>query len=266
MTDFLLSSQLVQADHPQAWVVMLHGILGQKRNLFSFARQFVKAFPNLGVVLVDLRSHGLSPDLPGPQTLTNCAHDIKELLDFLGLPIRSVVGHSFGAGVASTFADEFGTPQSLWLLDAIPNFDSEESDVYRVLAALSKSLPTLSKEEFSKSLAAAGLSSFLISWLLMNLQEKEGAFIFKPDPTYAAEMLNDLRNKFTFQLLERISSKSKVFMVKAERNLGWQRVQTELEPLLKSGSVKTFDLQNAGHFVHIDNPQGILEMMREDLA
>lgn len=271
MTDPLLSSQLVQADHPhertpQAWVVMLHGILGQKRNLFSFARQFVKTFSHLGVILVDLPSHGQSPDLPGPQTLANCAQDVSTLLHSLNLPIRSMVGHSFGAGVGCVFAEQFDTLQSLWILDAIPSFDREDSEVYRVLSALSSCLPTNSKERFSQCLSSAGLSSFLISWLSMNLHEKDGALIFKPNPSRATEMLNDLKINFTFQLLERLGPKAKVFMVKAERNLGWQRVQTELAALVTSGLVKTFELQNAGHFVHIDNPQGILEMMREDFA
>jgi len=48
--------------------------------------------------------------------------------------------------------------------------------------------------------------------------------------------------------------------------LGWQRAEAELTALIRSGLVKIFDLQNAGHFVHIDNPQGILKMMREDFA
>ena len=268
MTDDLLSSQLVKAAEtdPREWVVMLHGILGQKRNLFGFARQFVQTFPRLGVVLVDLRSHGLSPDLPGPQTLANCAQDLKNLLNSLNLPVRSVVGHSFGAGVACAFADQFHELQSLWLLDAIPSAMGEDSDVYRVLAALSACLPASSKEEFSRCLTASGLSSFLVSWLLMNLYEKDNKFVFKPNPIYAAEMLGDLRNNFNFQLLGRIGLKTNLFVIKAVRNLGWQRAEAELTALIRSGLVKIFDLQNAGHFVHIDNPQGILKMMREDFA
>ena len=47
--------------------VLIHGILGSRRNLLSFANRLARAFPSWQFVLVDLRCHGQTASMPDPR-------------------------------------------------------------------------------------------------------------------------------------------------------------------------------------------------------
>ena len=48
-------------DNKRNTCVMIHGMLGQGKNLRTFSRRIVKQYPFFDVLLVDLRGHGKSP-------------------------------------------------------------------------------------------------------------------------------------------------------------------------------------------------------------
>src|SRR5690606_3974496 len=88
---------------------VLHGFFGQGRNWSSFARRLVELRPDWVVVLVDLRLHGDSLDLPGPHTLAAAAEDLVGLHEAAaagagnasdppeaGSARPALLGHSFG--------------------------------------------------------------------------------------------------------------------------------------------------------------------------
>src|SRR5690606_11379756 len=83
---------------PERYIVFLHGILGQGNNWRGIARQLVKARPAWGALLVDLRAHGDSRQLPPPDSLAAAADDVARLARTL--PVSAVLGHSFGGKVA----------------------------------------------------------------------------------------------------------------------------------------------------------------------
>jgi pimeloyl-ACP methyl ester carboxylesterase len=56
------------------------------------------------VIIPDLPGMGLSDTAAGPHRLTSAAADIGALLDVLGAPQVSVVGHDWGGAVAATLA------------------------------------------------------------------------------------------------------------------------------------------------------------------
>lgn len=253
----LLSYEWVHPREPSdKCVVMLHGILGQKRNLFGFARRFVQRFERYAVLLCDLRNHGQSQGFQAPHTLQACAADLDRLLSTLAVEPRAVIGHSFGAGVSLAYAAHFGHPQSLWLLDALPgNQDLKETRA--VLAALEGCPLPASKSEFEACLTGQGISEGIARWLAMNLREDTGRLRFCPDPKIAREMLADFKQSYTPAALEAQSSKGPIYMVKAEKSREWP-------PLM--GRFHFFTLPNSGHWVHVDNPEGLLEMMAVDFA
>ena len=93
-----LNHSLLRAEGatPDRAVLVLHGILGTGNNLRPVAQAFQAADPRYLPVLVDLRQHGRSQGFSAPHTLEACAADLVALEQTLPLPVRAVIGHSFG--------------------------------------------------------------------------------------------------------------------------------------------------------------------------
>jgi pimeloyl-ACP methyl ester carboxylesterase len=92
------------AGHGQP-VVLLHGLASQRR----FWNLVVPHLAGLPVLAVDQRGHGDSarpPDGPAGYAFRGLAADLATGLDALGWSRVVLVGHSWGAAVAATFAAE----------------------------------------------------------------------------------------------------------------------------------------------------------------
>lgn len=270
----LLAHEWVEAPHQgtRESVVMLHGILGRRRNLLGFARAFVKTFPHLRVLLVDHRNHGESQGFHAPHTLAACAKDLHLLIEHLDIKPLSVIGHSFGAGVAFTYARDFGGSKSIWLLDAVPSLGQGQTrklgiDLELIFKTLPSASPAPSKLDFAEAMRASGLPEAIVLWLSMNLWPDGQNLVFRPDADSAREMLEDFQRNYLLNEFKDLSETTQIFLVKAERNLEWKgQVAEPLKELVTLGNIREFILPNAGHFVHIDNPHGILDMMEVDFA
>src|SRR5262245_5170080 len=93
-------------------IAFLHGILGRGINLRMTARRFIEVRPDWSAWLIDLRGHGRSTkSAPGP-SLEAAARDIVNLAARAELPLRAIVGHSFG-GKVGLEAARLGMLQSL---------------------------------------------------------------------------------------------------------------------------------------------------------
>lgn len=83
-------------------IVMLHGFLG---NLAVWHLNMVPVLRNdFRITTYDLRGHGYSQVTPTGYTSENMAHDLKALLEHLGIERPMLVGHSFGADICLYFA------------------------------------------------------------------------------------------------------------------------------------------------------------------
>ena len=80
------SHEKPEGPHP-ATCVLIHGILGSRRNLLSFAKRLAVKFPSWQFVLVDLRCHGQTASLqvppPGDNDVTSAARDVLATLNKL---------------------------------------------------------------------------------------------------------------------------------------------------------------------------------------
>ena len=78
-------------------VVILHGLLGSKRNWFRIG----KSLADLGfhVWLIDLRNHGES-EWSDKHTYFDLAEDVKKLLEEQGIVNCFLIGHSMGGKTA----------------------------------------------------------------------------------------------------------------------------------------------------------------------
>ena len=94
----LASHRVRYVDHGRGpTVVLVHGLMG---SLHDWDPQIADLSAQFRVIAVDLPGHGESDKIPGDYSLSAHAATIRDLLVALGVDSASMVGHSFGGGVA----------------------------------------------------------------------------------------------------------------------------------------------------------------------
>ncbi|XP_008243519.1 PREDICTED: protein ABHD11-like isoform X2 [Prunus mume] len=230
--------------HSTAFV--LHGLLGSARTWRSFSRTLLSNLSSPSgwrMVLVDLRNHGRSAEIEGlnpPHDLVNAAHDLAHLIQTRGWAWPDVVlGHSFGGKVALQFAqscvlghygDSAKVPKQLWVLDSLPgevNPENRNKEVERVLHTL-QSLPS---------------------------------------------SVPSRKEKSYWPLLEHPPKDMEIAVVRGENSDRWDVEDIEqLESLANregdgsEGKVSVHVLPESGHWVHVDNPKGLLEIVAPKIS
>ena len=116
-------------------VVILHGLLGSKRNWFGIG----KSLADLGfhVWLVDLRNHGES-DWSDKHTYFDLAEDVKNLLEEHGITRSFLIGHSMGGKTAMVLDKLYqGFIAKLVVVDIAPvNYPPNFESYLKVLSSL----------------------------------------------------------------------------------------------------------------------------------
>ncbi|HEY4222730.1 MAG TPA: alpha/beta hydrolase [Myxococcota bacterium] len=257
--------------------IFLHGVLGSRNNWKSFAQKFAGAHPAWRAVIADLRNHGDSHGFPPPHTVAACADDVRELAGSLG-GVDVVIGHSYGGKVALSLLD---APQlrAVWSLDAPPGprtfADDRNSggEIERVLAAVrAVALPIASRRALVHDLKARGLAEPLTLWMTTNLRPLQAS-----DPEagltwrFALDAVDEMVRSFgaldLWPALERRHAASpRVILVQAERGARYTSADVARAQALTSSSVAFRVLHDAGHWLHTDNPAGLLALIDAELS
>lgn len=265
--------------------VLLHGILGGRKNWGSFARRLAQEFPMWQFLLVDLRCHGDSTSIKkrAPHTVSSAARDVLHLVGQLRLTPRVLVGHSFGGKVALSMADQAAKPLArpvrVWVLDATPGKvhaggDGEDHpfELISVLRQMPKQVP--SKRYVIDVLVQNGFSMEIAQWVTTNLRPVDShstgtrkfSWIF--DLEGIAEMYTSYEDTNLWKVVENVPQGVHVNFLRAERSLHrWarediQRIHVAEELAASEGAgVQMHVLEDAGHWVHTDNPDGLFRIL-----
>lgn len=258
---------------PAKAVLFLHGILGTGANLRSHARRFVQQRPENLAVLIDLRAHGDSLGTEGDDTVASCANDLLETARTLSVPVRGVVGHSFGGKVALAFAKVQQGLEHVITLDSAPGprGDARGSEstleVLTVLEALGSTWP--SRDAFVAAIEAKGLGKMLGQWLAMNLELKPEGWKFRLSLPRIHALLEDYFNVDLWPVVEEAARAGpRVHLVIGARSLVYShedRIRAQSLEHDSSGRV-TVDVLSAGHWVHVEDPQGVSEVLARRLV
>lgn len=276
--------------------MVFHGLLGSGRNWRSFSRSLASrlsiSFPSSEwrIVLVDLRNHGRSAEIEGltpPHTMESAAKDVANLVKSQGWAWPDVVlGHSMGGKVALQFAQscaqgDFGAsvqlPKQLWVLDSVPgkvspyNSDGEVENVLRTLQTLPTSIP--SRKWMVDHMIQLGFSKSLSEWIGSNLRKSGESVTWAFNLEGAVQMFNSYRDTDYFPLLEHPPKGSEIAVVRAEKSDRWEPdVVQRLEALcnqticMSESKFSIHLLPNSGHWVHVDNPKGLLDIVAPRIA
>ncbi|KAM0947461.1 putative palmitoyl-CoA hydrolase [Dioscorea sansibarensis] len=271
-------------------VLVLHGLMGSGRNWKTFSRDLLlelqKSTPSneWRMVLVDLRNHGKSAGIKGfdpPHDMVNAAKDLSNLVKYHGWAWPEVViGHSMGGKVglefvASCARGDYGEsavlPKQLWVLDSDPgevknNGGDEVEKVLQTLQSLPSSLP--SRKWVVDHMIELGFSRSLSEWIGSNVKKSGEHFTWAFDLQAAIGMFNSYREKSYWPLLEHPPKGVKIEIVRAENSDRWdEHVLRKLSSLAgkeersDEGKVSVHVLPKSGHWVHVDNPKGLLEII-----
>ncbi len=248
---------------PTRTAFVLHGILGSLRNWRTMARRIVERWPSWRLVLVDLRNHGDSTGAEPPHSLDACAHDLHELAEFLGDPPELVMGHSFGGKVALAYGRAYPDELAqLWVLDSSPGPVSLSaglsSDVVRVIDALvGVAMPLAARSDIIGILTEQGLSRGLAQWMTTNLHREDDGFHWRFDLPAVQQMLADYAAVDLVPWIDdTVIDVHFVWAGKGERDTPELRARFAF-----ATTVTHHVLPDSGHWVHVDDPDGLLDVL-----
>ena len=265
-----------------------HGVLGSSRNLKSVAKAFAeRAEKRLGKPvrcgLVDLRCHGASAQLAGirpPHDLRSAANDFVQTIS-VELPegdtLEGLVGHSLGGKVVLQYLEEIKDcearrrllPRSAWVLDSVPAAAAGKlvGDTEEVLASVAAvdlsrhSSPSDVARHFEEAL---GFSKGVSAWLSTSVVKEGTALRWKFDIAGCRDLFQSYQTADLMPIVRNPPSGTAVHFVKAERSPRLDGdVGEELGRLSDDSShpLQMHILKDAGHWLHVDQPRRLLELM-----
>jgi pimeloyl-ACP methyl ester carboxylesterase len=257
---------------PAKWIVFLHGILGSGANWRTFARLLVAAKPEWGALLVDLRLHGDSKDFAPPHTVEAAARDIVEALPSVagGAPVRAVLGHSFGGKVAIELARQLaespnGPLDQLIVIDSTPGArpDYRGSSNVRHIVELLTELPSEfpDRNAFTAWAEKRGVSRPVAMWLAMNVRPVTNTtrFAFRLDIPSIRTMMEDYFAQDLWPVLENPPGRMKTHLIAGAESEVLDESDRERGRALPGVTLDV--IPNAGHWVHVDAPNELRQLV-----
>jgi len=236
-------------------LIILHGLFGMSDNWFSIAKIFSATH---NVIIPDLRNHGNSPHSV-LFTFKDMCSDLKELYDELNINQAIILGHSLGGKLAMYTALHFPfLVEKLIIADISPNKSfSEHTGIINAMMSVDFSKIN-NRNEVDQQLAAS-IQSLKIRQLIM----KNLYWLSKQKLAWKINLAAILNNME--EVLKEISHKNSftkdVLFLKGEYSdyiteKDLMRIQ-QLFP-----EVKMITIENAGHWLHADNPIAFTNAVR----
>ena len=250
---------------PDRWIVFLHGIFGAGRNWATVARRVVRERSEWGVLLVDIRQHGASQGFPPPHTIAAAAEDVARLIVSSGLTVPGVLGHSFGGKVALQLAGSSAGVglETLWMIDSTPEARAPEGSAWEMLVAF-RGLPGpfATREEGVAALQSAGVAEPTARWMATNLEQRQGGYVWRIDPTDMEALLRDFFALDLWSTVENSPPTLDLHIVKAEESsvLGPEACLRIEEAGNRTGRVHLHRVAG-GHWVNADSPDALVALL-----
>ncbi len=248
-------------------IFVCHGILGSGLNWRTFCRNLQKVRPELEFHLIDLRCHGRSPTLKPPHTVESCANDLLDLMRDVGTP-HAIIGHSFGGKVVLSVAQQIKLEQ-YWVLDSPPGPLSDKPEdrheVSNVIAALrSIPLPIQKRGDVKDLLMSRGFSEAIALWMTTNVKwiSEEKHYVWRFDIDGVESMIKDYFRQDFWDIIE-THEYGQIHLVRAADSDRW--TDSIKERLKEQQNSKIHVLPNSGHWLHVDNPSGLIHILNRYL-
>jgi pimeloyl-ACP methyl ester carboxylesterase len=156
------------------------------------------------------------------------------------------------------------------VLDSLPGAREEPAggEIAQVIRAVrSVPMPAASRREVVEHLTGtSGLSSGLAEWMTTNLKRVDERYEWVFDLDAIEELMLDYFKVDTWAYLAEPRERPEFRLVVAERSDRWTpALRARAKALSPSSRVVYHELERSGHWVHVDNPDGLLALLREHL-
>ena len=277
MPPLLAHDRIVAAGaEPDRWILVLHGMYGAGRNWASVARRLVRARPEWGAVLVDLRLHGESRGFEPPHTLEACADDVRRLVAETGVRAEGILGHSFGGKVALLYVRDAGEtrggaapvvpPRSVWVVDSTPSARAPDGSAWTMLEVIRRAPgPFADRAEGIAAVESAGFPSPVAQWMATNLVPSSmgDELAWRLDPDDMEALLRDFFETDAWSVLESPPEGVRIHVIKARESsvLDDDAVARVASAAASTEGRTTLHEVKGGHWVNADDPQGLHDLL-----
>jgi esterase len=260
-----LAFDRVDGANPSQAIAFLHGILGRGLNLRMIARRFVEVRPDWTAWLIDLRGHGRSPKGTPEPSVEAAGRDVVNLATPAEVPLRAIVGHSFGGKVALEVArlDTVKSLANVVSIDSTPGskerVDRDESpfDVINVLESLPREF--VSKTDFIRAIVAAGKTRTLAEWLAGSAERENDHVRFSLDLNEIRTLILDYFGRDLWPVVEHPPGEVKVHLIIADRSDSYSPADRDRALRIAASNPQvTADILPGGHWLQADNADAVL--------
>lgn len=235
--------------------LILHGLFGYSDNWQSHAKKLAEYYR---VILIDQRNHGHS-DWSDEHTYGAMADDLWELVEDLQLSKIILMGHSMGGKTVMHFAQKHSDViDKLIVVDmGIKSYPMHHNQILDGLYAIELK-PGLTRGEAETQLAQHVDSVGVRQFLLKNLYWKEkGQLAWRMN----LEVLHREMPRILDALPEGEVMTQTLFIRGALSNYILEEDFDEIEEQFPDSTIVT--IENAGHWVHAEQPESFIQTVLE---
>ncbi|MCC6752506.1 MAG: alpha/beta fold hydrolase [Saprospiraceae bacterium] len=236
-------------------LLILHGLFGSLDNWQSFARELAGEFT---VVTPDLRNHGKSfhhPDITYPLM----ADDVSQLIAAMGIAPCGIIGHSMGGKVAMELLTRNADAVSRTMVLDIANRSYPRVHLPLLDAMRKLDLQKLeARGDIDRALSETVPDPAVRRFLLKNVdREPSGRFVWKLNLDALYRNYDHIAGGVHFI---HPLKKDICFVRGSLSNYLGTEDMASLKVIFPAARFAT--IEGAGHWIHADQPQQLLEMVR----
>ncbi len=235
-------------------LILLHGVFGSSDNWISVAKALAESFK---LYLVDQRNHGKSPHSPD-FSYKAMEEDLLELIDAEEMIEPNIMGHSMGGKTAMNFACHHpGKTGKLVVIDIAPKFyKPHHQKIFQGFHSINLS-QLVSRKEADEKLSEFIGDFMTRQFLLKNLSRNSHGFNWKINLEAIEENIDKLgnglnsRDHFQGPTLF-IGGELSDYILEEDREL--------IHTHFPNSQIDT--IAGAGHWVHVDRPDKMIDSIR----
>ncbi|TAK43495.1 MAG: alpha/beta fold hydrolase [Saprospiraceae bacterium] len=239
-------------------IIILHGLFGTLDNWQTIAKQLADEY---SVFIIDQRNHGRSPHVD-VHDYCHMVEDLREFMESHWIYNAHLIGHSMGGKTAMQFALEHpAMVNKLVVVDIAPKaYSSAHSDIFEALMSLHPE-KIKDRNEANELLSQKIDSEPVRQFLLKNLsRRKNGGYELKMNLPVLYEHYDDI-----LAAVEGEPFLKPTLFIRGGRSHHIEAGDGILiHQLFPDATIET--IENAGHWVHAEQPAELLRLVREFLA
>lgn len=239
-------------------VVILHGLLGMLDNWHSFAKKLGEEY---WVISVDQRNHGKSfhSEAFNYKLLSN---DISTFLDALHIPKCHIIGHSMGGKTALQFINDHpDTIEKAIIVDISPKaYAGGHESIFEALKSVD--LKTITSRKQVQDLLMSKIQNLgTVHFLMKNLnRESTGEYTWKANVLALDNNYDNIKGSVEF---DDIIETPTLFIKGDSSNYIMEEDLKIISEKFEESEIVTID--GAGHWVHADQPEKLLDCVKDFL-